>query len=222
MLKDHVTRKGRKLENRLNKLYNLTLNDFENALFGNPEQMKTACQKIGQVGRESKLVLDLLPQIKEHFANNIQATTQYNQARADLLKQTASSAIAIDRAAMQTSLAQKQYGNKREELAREWVVANGLERQRHLLEVNYIQLKGIVQNALARVDGEAKLIAQVNQPELKQIDENINHQRQVIGHVLNYGNDSKVELLHKKQYVAATNPIKTFAQSVAEKMGFLV
>ena len=222
MLKDHVSRKGRKLEARLNKLYNLNLTDFEHALMGTPAQMEAACQKIGQVGRESQIMLELLPQIKEHFTANIQATTQYNQARADLLKQTAGSAIAIDRAAMQTSLAQKQYGHKRSELAREWVVANGLEQQRHTLEVNYIQLKGIAANALARVDGEAKLIEQVNQPALKQIDENLNHQRRVVNHVLAKGNASNTELLHQKQYVTASNPIQTFFESAAKKMGFLV
>lgn len=219
-LKDHVSKRGRKLENRFNRLYSVNMTDFESALTGSPEQMQAAMKKIGQVGRESKIVLEMLPQIKEHFANNIQATTQYNQAKADILKQTASSAIAIDRASMSTSLAEKQYGHKRSEMAREWVAANALEEQRHQLEVNYIQLKAVVEKALGRVDGQARLIDQVNRPNMKQIDENLGYQQKTAKHLLSYGNASNTELLHRKEYVKG-NPIQEFAQNVGEKLGFL-
>jgi hypothetical protein len=221
-IKDHVTKKARRINNRIDKTYSLSMADFEQALFGSPEQQQEACKKIGAVGRESQIVLELLPQVKEHFLNNIQATTQYNQAKSDIIKQAGSSLNAIDRSAMSAMLANSQYAHKRSELAQEYFAANNLEKQRHTLEVNYIRLKAVVEQALGRVDGQARLITQVNRPELKQIDENLNHQKAVTQHVLNYGNSEQRELLPAKQYLPVAGRAREFFSGVAEKLGIYV
>lgn len=221
-MKDHVTKRARRINTRIDKTYNLSISDFEQALFGSSEQMATACKKIGQVGRESQLVIEMLPQIKEHFLNNITATTQYNQAKADILKQSSNSLTTIDRAEMSTMLANQQYNNKRSAMAQEFTASKGLEKQRHELEVNYIRLKAIVEQALSRVDGQARLIEQVNKPQLKQIDENLNHQKKTVQHVLNYGNAEKVELLPTKNYLPVAEKAKGVLSGLAEKLGIYI
>jgi hypothetical protein len=221
-IKDHVTKRAKRINSRISKTYNLSITDFEQALFGSSEQMTEACKKIGQVGRESQLVIEMLPQIKEHFLRNIAATTQYNQAKADILKQAGNSLTTIDRAEMSTMLASQQYNNKRSAMAQEFVASKGLEKQRHELEVNYIRLKAIVEQALGRVDGQAKLIEQVNRPQLKQIDENLNHQKSTVQHVLNYGNSEQRELLETKNYLPIAEKARGVFSGLAEKLGIYV
>ena len=219
-LRDHVSKHGKKLVHRAEKLYSVTPQDFKNALFGTPEQVTAAAKKFGQVGIESALVLKMLPQIKEAYLKNIEATTQYNQAQAEILKATGNSAIAIDRARISTSIAQKQYTNKWQEMTAEWVVANSLEKQRHQFQKNYIQLKALVEHSLNRTDNEAKIIEQSLRPTLKQRAEDLNYRDKEIQHYLTNGDNSDTSLIHRKEYVN-DNPVRRLAAGIGEKLGLL-
>lgn len=196
-LKNHVGKKGKRLSALLKGKFGFDLATLDKALQGDPQSLKF----IGEGARQSKQVLELMPLLKEACLTIEKATEEYNKGVADILKQAGSSAIAIDKASMQTMLASQKYQNQRKETAAEFVSARDSERQRHQYAVGYIQLKSYIDHYLARVDGDNKLIDQSNRPEVKQMSEDSRYGLAAAKHLLEHGQNARLDLLSRKDYV---------------------
>lgn len=195
-IKNHISRKAGRLGQVLKTKFNVTLADFDNALMGDV----AAAQKIGEAARQGKLSAELAPKLAQAYTEIINGTAAYNKAVSEILVSAGKSAIEIDKAAMNATLANTQYGHKRSELAAEFVNARNAENQRHNYQMNYTQIKGYIDAYLVGVDQNSSLIDQTNRPELKQIAADESYEAKVINHALDAGDNARFDLIQQKQY----------------------
>jgi hypothetical protein len=214
-IKNHVAPKTKRLTGLLKPKFGLDFSDLNKALQGD----KTALQKIGEAGRQGQLTQELMPMLEESFINLIKGTEAYNKGVANITKQAANSAISIDRSVSQVMLASQKYNNQRKELAAEFATAKSTETIRHQYAVNYIQLKAYIEQYLMRVDGNAKLIEQANRPEVKQMGEDSRYELAAAKHLLEHGDNARLDLLSRREYATVTegNQTSSFKQSIQQK-----
>ncbi|MFM6021830.1 MAG: hypothetical protein ACKPER_02685, partial [Dolichospermum sp.] len=98
-----------------------------------------------------------------------EGTETYNLALADILKASGKSSLAIDKAGVQTSLANQRYINQRVELAGQFLQDKEAENIRHQYQLNYQQIRGYVQAHLTAVEQQVAIKEVEKQPEAKQI-----------------------------------------------------
>lgn len=195
-LKNHVAPKARRLGQVLKTKFDVSLADFDNALNGDV----AAAQKIGELARQGRLSSELAPKLAEAYQQIISGSEAYNKATADILVQAGKSAIAIDKAAMQATLANAKYAHQRSELAAEFVNSRNAENSRHNYQMNYTQIKGYVDACITSVDNRATLIEQSNRPELKQIAADESYDAKVLNHVLAAGENARPDLIQHRNY----------------------
>lgn len=215
-IKNHIDRKGTKrITGLLKGKFGLDISDLNKALAGD----KSALKIIGEAGRQGQLTQELMPILEEAYINLIKGTEAYNKGIANIAKQGANSAIAIDRSVSQAMLANQKYGHQRKELAGEFAAAKSTEDIRHQYAVNYIQLKAYIEQYLMRVDGNAKLIEQANRPEVKQMGEDSRYELAAAKHLLEHGDNARLDLLPRREYATVTegNQTNTFKQSIQQK-----
>ncbi|MCC5654405.1 hypothetical protein LC609_32415 [Nostoc sp. XA013] len=203
-LKDHITPKTRKLNQVLRTKFGVTLDDFTSAMMGDVAK----AQKIGELARQGRLSAEFAPKLAQAYQEIINGSTAYNKAIAEVLVNAGKSAIEIDKAVMNATLANSQYGHRRSELAAELINARNSENQRHNYQMNYQQIKGYIDAYLVGVDQKTTILDQSHRPELKQIDADEAYQAKVINHVLADGDNSRVDLISQKNYQPRT--IKQF------------
>ncbi|GAX45906.1 hypothetical protein NIES4075_69270 [Tolypothrix sp. NIES-4075] len=199
-LKNHVTPKARKLNQVLKTKFGVSLEDFTEAMMGD---VKSA-QKVGELARQGRLSAEFAPKLAEAYHQIINGSTAYNKAISEVLVNAGKSAIEIDKATMNATLANTQYGHKRSELAAEFVNARKAENQRHNYQMNYTQIKGYIDAYLVGVDNQAALIDQSNRPEIKQLSALEAYQTKVINEALNRGDDARLDLIQQKDYKSNT------------------
>ncbi|HYW21920.1 MAG TPA: hypothetical protein VE956_21940 [Nodularia sp. (in: cyanobacteria)] len=195
-LKNHVTPKARKINRVLKTKFGVSLDDFTNAMMGDV----TSAQKIGELARQGRLSAEFAPKLAQAYQEIINGSTAYNKAISEVLMNAAKSAIEIDKAVMNATLANTQYGHKRSELAAEFINARNTENQRHNYQMNYTQIKGYIDAYLVGVDNRAALIDQSNRPEVKQLSADEAYQTKVINEALNRGDDARFDLIQQKDY----------------------
>jgi hypothetical protein len=214
-IKNHVSKKAKRISGILQGKYGLNLATLDKALKGDKE----AQQLIGEAGRQGQLTQELMPMLAECYQAAIKGTEEYNKGISAILKQGASSAIAIDKASSQAMLANQKYGNQRTETAAEFAAAKSSETTRHQYALNYIQLKAYIDQYITKIDNDSKLAGQANRPELKQIDENARDEVVAAKHLLQYGENANLELLPRREYATVSEGDKSF--SFKEKLGQL-
>lgn len=195
-LKNHVTPKAQKINRVLKTKFGVSLDDFTNAMMGDV----TSAQKIGELARQGRLSAEFAPKLAQAYQEIINGSTAYNKAISEVLVNAAKSAIEIDKAVMNATLANTQYGHKRSELAAEFINARNTENQRHNYQMNYTQIKGYIDAYLVGVDNHAALIDQSNRPEVKQLSADEAYQTKVINEALNRGDDARFDLIPQKNY----------------------
>jgi hypothetical protein len=199
-LKNHVTPKARKLNQVLKTKFGVSLEDFTSAMMGDV----ASAQKVGELARQGRLSAEFAPKLAEAYHQIINGSTAYNKAISEVLVNAGKSAIEIDKATMNATLANTQYGHKRSELAAEFVNARKAENQRHSYQMNYTQIKGYIDAYLVGVDNQAALIDQSNRPEIKQLSADEAYQTKVINEALNRGDDARFDLIQQKDYKSNT------------------
>ncbi|WP_445631162.1 hypothetical protein [Nostoc sp. DSM 114167] len=217
-LKNHITPKTRKLNQVLKTKFGVTLDDFTSAMMGDVVKV----QKIGELARQGRLSAEFAPKLAQAYQEIINGSTAYNKAISEVLVNAGKSAIEIDKAVINATLANTQYGHKRSELAAELVNARNAENQRHNYQMNYTQIKGYIDAYLVGVEQRTTILEQSNRPQLKQIDADEAYQTKVINHVLADGDNSRVDLIPQKNYQPRT--IKQFLfdkfSAVQSALGF--
>lgn len=217
-LKNHVTPKARKLNQVLQQKFGASLEDFTSAMMGDLNSAK----KIGELARQGRLSAELAPKLAEAYQEIINGSTAYNKAVAEILVNAGKSAIEIDKAAMNATLANTQYGHKRSELAAEFVNARNAENQRHNYQMNYTQIKGYIDAYLIGVDQRYSLVEQSNRPELKQITADQAYKTKTINHALEAGSEARLDLIQEKNYQpsAVRNFLAEKFTAVKSALGF--
>lgn len=222
--KDHVGKHGKTLERQLNSNYGDLLGLLQAATdIKHPEQQLNACKQLGQINLEAQAYIDLEPQLKDTILKQIDATTRFNTTKAEILKAAGKGTTAIEKAASSVNLANTDYRNHRTENALDFHQAKLIEQNRHRLEMDYIKLQGMIRQSLATVDTQAKFINAVNQPGIRQMQEDVNYQKTVANHYLSNGERSRPELIHRKNYAGVNRPgITSVISKVAERLGLFV
>lgn len=211
--KNHVTPNAKRITGILQGKYGFGLDLLDKALQGDQVALRT----IGEAARQGQQIQELMPLLTEAYLANIKGTEEYNKGISAILKQGASSAINIDKATAQATLANSKYVNQRKEGKLDYVIAKANEDNRHQYALNYVRLKAYIDQYIVRVDNESKLIEQANRPELKQMDEDARYQMSAAKHLLAHGDNAKVELLPKREYATVAEGEKRF--SFKEKLG---
>jgi hypothetical protein len=214
-IKNHVTKKAKRISGILQGKYGLNIALLDKALKGDQQALKL----IGEAGRQGQLTQELMPLLANCYQTAIKGTEEYNKGVSAILKQGASSAIAIDKASSQAMLANQKYGNQRSETAAEFAAAKSSETIRHQYAVNYIQLKAYIDRYITKVDNDSKLTDQANRPELKQIDEESRYEVAAAKHLLQHGENARIELIPHREYATVTEGENRF--SFKEKLGQL-
>jgi hypothetical protein len=195
-LKNHITPKAKRLNQVLKTKFGVTLDDFTSAMMGDVDTAK----KIGELARQGRLSAELAPTLAAAYNEIINGSTAYNKAISDVLVNAGKSAIEIDKATMNATLANSQYGHRRSELASEFINSRNAENQRHRYQMNYQQIKGYIDVYLTGVDQQATLLDQSNRPEIKQLSANEAYDTKVINEVLTRGDNARTDLITQKDY----------------------
>ncbi|MEQ8463700.1 hypothetical protein [Coleofasciculus sp. E1-EBD-02] len=203
-IKNHVTKKARRISGILKGKYGFSLDTVDKALQGD----RTALKTLGESARQGQQILELMPLLKDACLTIQKGTEEYNKSIADILEGGATSAINIDKARMKAILANQKYGHQRKELAAEFATAKTAETTRHDYAINYIQLKAYIDQYLQTTDNNAKLLEQTNRPEFKQLDEDNRYNSAVAKHLIQHGDNARIDLIPKRDYVPQDNQNK--------------
>ncbi|MBD2667265.1 hypothetical protein [Richelia sinica] len=195
-IKNHITSRGRALNSQLSNKFGITLSDFERAVMGDLSSM----QKIGELSRQAGFMKEFAPKLKDAYLTIIEGTETYNLALADILKASGKSSLAIDKAGMQTSLANQKYINQRVELANQFLLDKKTENVRHQYQLNYQEIRGYVNAHLTAIDQQVAVLEVENQPEVRQIAANQQYENRVLNEALSNGEQARYDLIPKKDY----------------------
>ena len=206
-IKNHMKTKGRRIQARMQSTFGIDPNFLIRCCEGDEASLK----KLGQMGREGALITKLMPKVQAAALSTIQGTQNLNVGIAQVIKQAASSSMAIDRASADVMLANQRYGNERKELAASFATSKQTESIRHSQTIDYIKLNAYIDQHMMRVDGDVRLLEASNKPEFRQIDADLAFKERVADHLLKYGDISQPELIPQKNYTG-----QGFGESLAK------
>ncbi len=221
-IKNHVSGKAKRISGMLKNKFGLDLKTLDSALQGDKQALKT----IGEAARQGQQIQELMPLLEDAYLTLIKGTETYNKGVANILKQGASAAINIDKATGQASLANTKYGNQRKEIKAEYIAQARAELQRHQYAINYVQLKSYIDLYMTGVDGDARLLEQTNRPEVRQIEENKRFELNAAKHLLQNGENERLDLLPRREYLASdtsgNTPRVQRSKGVMQSLGRIV
>lgn len=204
-IKNHIEPNAKRISGILKDKFGLDLSDLDKALQGD----KAALKAIGEAGRQGRQIQELMPLLSEAYEHLIKGTEEYNKGVSGILKQGASSAIAIDKAGIQAALANQKYGNQRKESAAELLAGREAEKIRHEYAINYIQLKAYIDTYMSRVDGDGRILDQTNRPQLRQIQEDAKFELNAAKALLSDGEKARLDLMPRRDYVPSESAAET-------------
>ncbi|MFM7405623.1 MAG: hypothetical protein ACKO3K_02855 [Cuspidothrix sp.] len=209
-LKNHITPKGKALNNQLSNKFGITLADFEKACMGDLNSI----QRIGELNRQATFMKEYAPKLKDAYLTIIEGTETYNLALADILKASGTASLRIAKAMDQTALADRKYINGRLEQARQYLTDKQAENTRHNYQMNYQEVKGYMDAFLVDIDRNSAVLEQSNRPELKQREADKQYQGKVVNEYLNNGNNARVDLIPQKNYMGIKGKFKEFKEAL--------
>jgi hypothetical protein len=195
-IKNHISTRGKTLNNQLVNKFGISLNDFEKACTGD----LTSIQRIGELSRQAKFMSEYAPKLKDAYIEIIQGTTTYNLALADILKAAGSASLQIDKAAASTTLADQKFVHGRIEIAKQVLMDKKSENDRHQYQLNISQIKGYMDAFLVDVDRQSAILEQSNRPEIKQVQEDKAYESKLINEYLEEGDRARPDLIPNRNY----------------------
>ena len=195
-IKNHITPRGKTLNNQLVNKFGLSLHEFEKACLGDISSI----QKIGELSRQAKFMSEYAPKLKDAYIQIIEGSTTYNLALADILKAAGSASLQIDKASASTTLADVKYQHGRLELAKQVLIDRKTENDRHSYQLNITQIKGYMDAFLVDVDRQSAILEQSNRPEIKQVQEDKNYESKVMNEYLEEGDRARIDLIPNRNY----------------------
>jgi hypothetical protein len=211
-IKNHISTRGKTLNNQLVNKFGISLHEFEKACLGD----LTSIQRIGELSRQAKFMSEYAPRLKDAYVEIIQGTTTYNLALADILKAAGSASLQIDKAAASTTLADQKFVHGRLELAKQVLMDKKSENDRHQYQLNYSQIKGYMDAFLVDVDRQSAILEQSNRPEIKQVQEDKAYESKLINEYLDEGDRARPDLIPNRKY----RGIKGKFEQIKTALGF--
>lgn len=205
-IKNHITPRGKVLNNQLVNKFGLSLHEFEKACLGDINSI----QKIGELSRQAKFVKEYAPRLKDAYIQIIEGSATYNLALADILKAAGSASLQIDKASASTTLSDTKYQHGRLELAKQVLIDKKSENDRHNYQLNISQIKGYMDAFLIDVDRQSAILEQSNRPEIKQVQEDKNYETKVIDEYLEEGDRARIDLIPNRNYKGIKGKIQQF------------
>ncbi len=209
-IKNHITPRGKTLNNQLVNKFGLSLHEFEKACLGDI----TSIQKIGELSRQARFMKEYAPRLKDAYIQIIEGSTTYNLALADILKAAGSASLQIDKAAASTTLADVKYQHGRVELAKQVLLDKKSENDRHQYQLNMTQIKGYMDAFLVDVDRQSAILEQSNRPEIKQVIEDKSYESKVINEFLEEGDRARIDLIPNKNYRGIKGKFQQFMSAL--------
>jgi len=195
-IKNHISARGKTLNNQLVNKFGISLHEFEKACLGDISSI----QRIGELSRQAKFMSEYAPRLKDAYIEIIEGSATYNLALADILKAAGSASLQIDKAAASTTLADVKYQHGRLELAKQVLIDKKVENDRHNYQLNYSQIKGYMDAFLVDVDRQSAILEQSNRPEIKQVQEDKAYESKVIDEYLEEGDRARIDLIPNRNY----------------------
>jgi hypothetical protein len=211
-IKNHISTRGKTLNNQLVNKFGVSLHEFEKACLGDI----TSIQRIGELSRQARFMKEYAPRLKEAYIQIIEGSTTYNLALADILKAAGSASLQIDKAAASTTLADQKFVHGRIELAKQVLMDKKVENDRHQYQLNYSQIKGYMDAFLVDVDRQSAILEQSNRPEVKQVQEDKAYESKVIDEYLEEGDKARPDLIPNRNY----RGIKGKFEQIKAALGF--
>ena len=183
----------------LEPTFGFDLNTIDSAMKGDEASLKL----LGELGRQGRMTQELMPLVVENSLNTIKGTQVYNEGISKIAVEGAKSKTRIDKASNNALLATQQYSQDQ--------LLMNLEYNNSVLAINskaeqtgeYLRLKHYVQTYLQDIDHQYRILAEVQRPALKQFTEDERYGFAIAQHYLQYGDNSKPELVPHKQYELA-------------------
>lgn len=198
LLKNHISSLDTKtLQNVLKERFGFGLDDMEEALSGNQEKAK----EIGEFGRQGRFAAKYAPKVAQSILDGIEGTLAINEASASLLQAAGKADTKIVKAGNKTLLANQRYAHDKTETNQEYNASKEYETKRHEYATNYIELRSLYDQYFLTVDEDMRLTQQNYRPEIKQIQEVERHSEQLMDHLLQRGEESRVDLIPAKDYL---------------------
>jgi hypothetical protein len=220
-VKDHVTKRSKRITGMMRNKYGLGLDTFDKALKGDINSI----QLIAQAGLTGARIQELAPMLEEAYLAAIKGTEQYNKSKSNIVKTAGNSAIAINKAVAQVSLANTKYLHQNRELKEDYVQQKELEKLRHDYQINYQVLKSSMDKFFMKVDNNHKAIEQTYRPAVAQLAEDTRREMVDIKHILQYGEKANLSLLPRREYVTTKetkpqNRIANILNRIRSALGF--
>ena len=195
--KNHVTKRGKAITQDIKRAFGDDVDDILNkAMDGDSETLKL----LGERLRRGEIALELLPLVEQALTTHYEATSQYNRTQANVLKAGSKAALNIKKARVDVSLANQRHNHENKEIALRFSLGKKTETQRHTFAMGFERLKAYVASSMTKTEQLANVEKTVNQPILKPIKSDGERKMEVAKHLLENGENSRVNLIPLKSY----------------------
>lgn len=193
-----LKRHGRsaKLDHKLEQLFGIKIDDISKMLNGN----KSTAKRIGELGRQGRLVNQFSEQIGDNLKDAIQGTANYNKLIAETFEVASKSAIEIEKSEEKIKQATTSYENRHREIQIEKRINRNAEKARHQYALRHSVIKGYLDAHLISVDRNQSIEEQYNRPLLKQAQANEDYQSKLLEENLKNGDKARTDLIQRKDY----------------------
>ncbi len=194
--RNHVGKHGKAIRQDLKRAFGVDGDMLDKALAGDEESLKY----LGEMSRQGKIALELLPMIEESLITGYQAQEQYNRTQANVLRAGSKAALGIKKARVDVALANQKHGNESKEIAVRLKLGKTSETQRHSFAMGYERLKAFVSAHINQTEQVARIEQTLNQPAVKQIGADADYKLQIAKHYLENGEKSQQDLITRRVY----------------------
>lgn len=179
------------------KIGGVRINELKKALQGDRRILK----KLGSMAREGEMAQLLMPAIAEIIKTKVQNERDWNKFVAEYIDQGSKASLDITASQNRASLAEAKFVNTTKEVSEQFRIAWELEKGRHFHTIDYNRAKFFADYILQRIDANMRVLEQKSRIQLRQLDEDRRYDMEVAQHLLTYGDESNLDLIHKRDYV---------------------
>jgi hypothetical protein len=184
------------------KVGGLTVAQLQSALKGDQKVLKT----LGSIKREGDMAKALMPAIIETMKTQIENERDWNKFLGEYVESGSKADLDIQNAQNKASLANAKYTHGKKESDEQFRAAWELEKGRHQFAIDYNRAKLFADMIVQRVNGNVQQLEQGSRLKLQQLDADQKYELQVAEHLLEYGDQADLSLIHKRNYGEANSP----------------
>ena len=178
------------------KIGGLSVSQLQSALKGDTRLLK----HIGSMAKEGEMAKLLMPAIFDALKVKIENERDWNTFLAEYVDSGSKAELSIEAAQQKASLANAKYVHGKKELNEQFKINWELEKGRHKYAIDYNRAKAFADLVFQQVDGQVRVLEQNSRIDLRQLEEDRKYHLQEAQHVLQHGDESSLENIHKRKY----------------------